>query len=231
MSEQLVNEHFNDFPIDYFKIEKEDFVLAYGASTENPNISDIQYQNQLSRIRKNIIEPDENGRIFNSLNLVLNLDENDTTVINSSVGQGKTYSILKTVETYFNQHSDAYIFIAVPFVSLVAQYYDQIIEMGISEDNIYRYEWLDPSHPNSNIDAQIARRIHIVTVNCLLGNAGENAVINSYIKRQYLQNFSRFLKGDEYIYNGTPISTYQISRLSSEDRLDKTKLEVIKKKK
>lgn len=230
MSEQLVNEHFNDFPIDYFKIEKEDFVLAYGASTENPNISDIQYQNQLSRIRKNIIEPDENGRIFNSLNLVLNLDENDTTVINSSVGQGKTYSILKTVETYFNQHSDAYIFIAVPFVSLVAQYYDQIIEMGISEDNIYRYEWLDPSHPNSNIDAQIARRIHIVTVNCLLGNAGENAVINSYIKRQYLQNFSRFLKGDEYIYNGTPISTYQISRLSSEDRLDKTKLEVIEGK-
>ena len=41
MSEQLVNEHFNDFPIDYFKIEKEDFVLAYGASTENPNISDF----------------------------------------------------------------------------------------------------------------------------------------------------------------------------------------------
>ena len=113
MSEQLVNEHFNDFPIDYFKIEKEDFVLAYGASTENPNISDNQYQNQLSTIRKTIIEPDENGRIFNSLNLVLNLDENDTTVINSSVGQGKTYSILKTVETYFNQHPDTYIFMYI----------------------------------------------------------------------------------------------------------------------
>ena len=38
MSEQLVNEHFNDFPIDYFKIEKEDFVLAYGASMQIPVI-------------------------------------------------------------------------------------------------------------------------------------------------------------------------------------------------
>ena len=39
MSEQLVNEFFNDFPIDYFKIEKEDFVIIQvGELNKNKNI-------------------------------------------------------------------------------------------------------------------------------------------------------------------------------------------------
>lgn len=222
-----VNGHFNNFPIDYFKIEKEDFIVAYGSEREAPNMPNVQHQRELSRIRKTTIEPDDNGRIFSSLSQILNLDESDTTVINASVGQGKTYSILKTVETYFNEHPDAYIFIAVPFVSLVDQYYQQLVEMEISGDDIYRYEWLDPSHPNSHIDVQKSRRIHIVTANCLLGNAGENAAINSFIKRQYLQNFSSFLKGDEYTYDGRGITTNQIEELNRQNRLDISKLRAI----
>lgn len=33
MSETLINEHFNDFPIDYFKIKKEDFIKAIGSES------------------------------------------------------------------------------------------------------------------------------------------------------------------------------------------------------
>lgn len=177
-----------------------------------------------------MIEPDEQGRIYNSLIGVLNLDESDTTIINASVGQGKTYSILKAVETYFNEHPDSYIFIAVPYVSLVNQYFEQIVELGIPIDDIYRYEWLDPSNPNSSLEVQKSKRIHIVTVNCLLGNAGEDAVINSYIKREYLQNFSNFLKGDEYIYNGHLASPNELESLKRTNSLDIKKLQINREK-
>ncbi|MBU4537995.1 MAG: DEAD/DEAH box helicase family protein [Weeksellaceae bacterium] len=207
----LVNEHFNDFPIDYFKINREFFLDgSAGGTTEEANSI---LEQQLLRYTKDIITPDENGRIYSSLREKINLDTKNTTVINASVGQGKTYSILRIVQEYYSQHPETYIFIAVPFVSLVEQYFKELIELGIEEDNLYRYEWLDPSHPNSTLEVQKSRRIHIVTVNCLLGNAGENSALNSYIKREYLSNFSNYLRGDEIIYDGSVITAEELDNL------------------
>lgn len=217
----LVNEHFNDFPIDFFKINREFFLDGSGGRTGIEANSLLK--KQFLRYTKDIISPDENGRIYSSLREKINLDTKNTTVINASVGQGKTYSILRIVQEYFSQHPDTYIFIAVPFVSLVEQYFKELVELGIAEENIYRYEWLNPSHPNSTLEEQKTRRIHIVTVNCLLGNAGENAVLNSHIKRKYLQGFSRYLKGDEIIYNGRTITDEELTRIP-QNTFDRNKL-------
>jgi len=211
MSEPLVNEHFNDFPIDYFKIKPEDFAKIQGGT--NGEVSYNLYQNQLSNIIESTISPNDEGRIYDELREVINLQVKDTTVINASVGQGKTYSILKVVEEYFSGTNDTYIFIAVPFVSLVQQYFNQLVNLGIDEENIYRYEWLDPNHEKSTLEAQKKCRIHIITVNCLLGNAGENSAINSSIKRKYLKEFSDSLKGKTYTYNNEPISIEDIGLL------------------
>ena len=221
----LVNEYFNDFPIDFFKIEPTEFVeVLGGTSTEE---AEGLYRRELDKIQKVVIQPDGEGRIYSAVRNHIQLDQVNTTVINASVGQGKTYTVLQIIREYYDDYPNTYIFVAVPFVSLISQYVDELINIGIPQEQIYRYEWLDPSHPNSTIEEQRSRRIHVVTVNCLLGNAGENSVINSQIKRNYLQNFSKYLEGDELIYDNQIIDS---SNLSNIETFDKSKLIINKGK-
>ncbi|MCB4234099.1 DEAD/DEAH box helicase family protein [Kaistella anthropi] len=155
------------------------------------------------------MQPDpESGRVYDALSEHLNLQTKDTTVINIGVGQGKTYTILKTVQKYFTEHPDTYIIVAVPYVSLVSQYVEELIANGIPENQIYKYEWLNPKEfPKSTLDYQLQRRVHVVTANCLLGNAGENAAINSRIKRKYLKEFPKALNPQIIKYDGRPNPT------------------------
>lgn len=222
MSEPLVNSEFEGFPIDYFKIKKEDF--SNSISGRDITESFILNERNLSNITESIIEPNDEGKIYDSLREVIDITSKDTTVINASVGQGKTYSILKIVQEYLLDYSDTYIFIAVPFVSLVEQYYKELVELGIPENDIYRYEWLEPNHPKCTLESQIRCRIHIVTANCLLGNAGENSAINSLIKRNYLEKFSNYLKGEEYFFEGQPLS---LDRIDSLDVRDLSKISIV----
>jgi len=206
-----VTEHFNDEPIDYFKISSED-LLDHAPGGFNGEDARINYESELSRITKDLIEPNEDGKIYDSLRRKLDLQTKNTSVINIGVGQGKTYTILKIVEEYFKDDADAYIIIAVPYVSLVDQYVKELIENGIPEGDIYRYEWLNPRFGElSRLTEHLKRRVHVVTANCLLGNAGEDAVINSQIKRNYLEKFPAALTNKVYQYDGVVITEQDIN--------------------
>lgn len=158
----LPNSYFEDFPIEFKQINPEDF----------PDFNTTE---------KIIISPNEDGYIKDSLKKHIELSDKNTVVINAGVGQGKTTAIIDIVKQYYDT-TDYIIFIASPFVSLVEQYYKDVLEQDIPEESIFRYEVLG----NEELPEFWTKRIHIVTANCLLGNPGEDAFINSEVKRYYL---------------------------------------------
>ena len=166
---KLPNIHFQDFPIDFKQIDPEDF----------PN---------LKTSKKIIICPNEDGYIDEPLQENIDISEKNTVVINAAVGQGKTTSIIRIIKKlYEDKNEDYLIFVASPFVSLVEQYYKKIIEQGIPESQVYRYENIG-NKPNIKYTN---KKIQIITVNGLLGNPGDDAFINSQAKRKYLDDLVR----------------------------------------
>lgn len=160
--------YFDDFPIEFKQINPEDFP-------------------QFEVSEKSIISPNSQGYIKDALNEKLRLGDKNTVVINAGVGQGKTHAIIDIVKQYY-EREEFVIFIASPFVSLVEQYYKDVLEKGIPENDVLRYEVLG----NEESHAFWHKRIHIVTANCLLGNPGEDAFINSSVKRYYLNRLSKY---------------------------------------
>ncbi|TWP22511.1 DEAD/DEAH box helicase [Apibacter muscae] len=165
---ELPNIHFQDFPIEFKEINPSDF----------PHFEVRE---------KIVIAPNEEGYINEVLQENINLEEKNTVVINAAVGQGKTYSIIRILKRYYEAEQDYLIFVASPFVSLVQQYYKEIIKLGIPESQIYRYENIG-DHPETNYTN---KKIQIITVNGLLGNPGDDAFINSEAKREYLNNLKQ----------------------------------------
>jgi len=211
-----VNDHFNDYPIDYFKVSHENLIEFARGGYDAESAANSQEQAN-SKIKKDMVEPNSDGKVYDDLHEKVDLEQKNTCVINIGVGQGKTYTILKIVKQYFEGDEDTYIIIAVPYVSLVSQYVEELKENGIPEDDIYRYEWLNPDKQElSRLPEHLKRRVHVVTANCLLGNAGENSVINSQIKRNYLQKFPEALTNKRFKYDGNYITEEEV-----QERLDK----------
>ncbi|WP_452221439.1 DEAD/DEAH box helicase family protein [Lacinutrix salivirga] len=163
---KLPNIHFQDFPVDFKKIESSDF-STYLTS------------------KKILIKPNDKGYINESLQDSTDINEKNTVVINAAVGQGKTTSIIKIVKRFYEAKDEDYlIFVASPFVSLVEQYYNKIIAEGVPESQVYRYEFIGERNNVSYLN----KKVQIITVNGLLGNPGEDAFVNSQAKRDYLNN-------------------------------------------
>ncbi|MFD0700426.1 DEAD/DEAH box helicase family protein [Myroides pelagicus] len=161
---------FNDYPIEFKELNPEDF--------ESFNVPD-----------KIIIEPNTDGYINEVLQNAIELSTKNTVVVNAGVGQGKTYSIIQLVKKYYDLEGEEYvIFIASPYMSLVQQYYNKTIDSGIPENKIYRYENIGVDRDINPIDS----RVHILTVNALLGNPGEDALINSQAKRDYINAMVKY---------------------------------------
>ena len=114
--------YFDDFPIEFKQINPEDFP-------------------QFEVSEKSIISPNSQGYIKDALNEKLRLGDKNTVVINAGVGQGKTHAIIDIVKQYY-EREEFVIFIASPFVSLVEQYYNDVLEKGLPEDDVFRYEVL-----------------------------------------------------------------------------------------
>lgn len=164
----LPNNYFEDYPIEFKQINPEDF----------PNLHTTE---------KIIISPDKHGYIKDSLISHINLHDKNTVVINAGVGQGKTTAIIDIVKQYYDS-TDYIVFLASPFVSLVEQYHKDILQKEIPERDVFRYEVLGNEEP---VDFW-HKRIHIVTANCLLGNPGEEAFINSSVKRYYINRLVKY---------------------------------------
>ncbi|MCT3692607.1 DEAD/DEAH box helicase family protein [Elizabethkingia anophelis] len=170
MSEQ--NDPFHNYPIEFKEINPSDF----------PNFSVND---------KVIIQPDANGYINDALQGQIDLFEKNTVVVNAAVGQGKTYSIIDIVKRYYDEEEDYLIFIASPFVSLVEQYVNKVIERGIPSSQVYDYNWIGAT---SNRTDPKSCTVHVLTANALLGNPGEDAFINSPAKREYINSLAQYCR-------------------------------------
>lgn len=184
----LPNSHFQDFPIEFKEINPEDF----------PNFNTSE--------KINLILTDE-GYIGDSFIENINLEEKNTVVLNCGVGSGKTTAIIKAIKQFY-ANEEYVIFVASPFVSLVEQYFLDIQEKAeIPENQIFRNEWIG----ETNI-SYTDKRVHVVTVNTLLGNPGEDSTINSVSKRTYLKNMVRFCEENSkktiFIYDEIHDSIY-----------------------
>ena len=171
---ELPNIHFQDFPIEFKKINPIDFKYkdSLGIKTNGFEVPE-----------KIIIEPNEKGYIYESLNPHLHLEEKNTVVINAPVGYGKSYAIIKTIKRIYDEFPNSLIIVATPFVSLVEQYVNDIEKDGeIPSTDIYDYTDLGRNFEITYHD----KRVQVVTVNTLLGNPGEDGFKNSEIKRRYL---------------------------------------------
>jgi len=170
----LPNKYFTNFPIEFKEINPEDFI------SENKEVTKFIVDDKI------IINPDDNGYIHKELSDKLSLKEKNTVVINAPVGYGKSYTILKTIKKIHDEIPNSKIIVATPFVSLVKQYVNDIKNIGIPEKNIYDYTNLgrNPKEKYNN------KKIHVITVNTLLGNPGEDGFKNSIAKRMYLDKIT-----------------------------------------
>lgn len=204
ITENLVNNYFNDFPIDFFRITPDDFIEDIITARGYSSVEEMEsyYRRARQKYTFDTLELDENGFLGNSINEKLDFDEVDTTVINCAVGQGKTTAILKKLKEKYDEDPNSFFIIAVPFVSLIQQYEKDLVNLGISSEDIFNYRNIGTIdiHRVENY-RKLLRRVHIITVNTLLGNAGEDAVMQSDAKSDYLKTLSHKLQnGDNKLY-------------------------------
>lgn len=189
-----------DIPIEFKEINPSDF---------DSNFYDVS--------EKEIVTPNNEGYISDELQdkLLPDLYNKNTVVINAGVGQGKSYSVIKLIAQYFKQDNyllnEKYIVIlAVPFKSLIQQYYDDLIKEGISPTQIFNYLVFDEKAPAkeenkilnpfltpSILDyakGEFSERIHILTINGLLGNSGEHVISQNSDKLNYFNRIIKYCK-------------------------------------
>ncbi|HRE78479.1 MAG TPA: DEAD/DEAH box helicase family protein [Flavobacterium sp.] len=165
----LPNSHFRDYPIEFKEINPKDFPL-------------FEVNN------KEIIHPNEEGYINDSMQSKIQLEEKNSVVLNAFVGCGKSYAIIQTIKEYYN-NTNYLIIVASPYVSLVEQYVNDIHkDANIPKEDIYNYTDLgrDFNIPYLN------KRVQVLTANTLLGNPGEDGFKNSEVKRNYLNALIRY---------------------------------------
>ncbi len=188
-----VNDHFNDYPIDYFKVEVTDFIETLGFETSE--LANSYLEREMTLKTKDILTLDADGYIRESLQQNLNLNEENTCVVNCAVGQGKTTSLLNIIKSHSEQEQDFFYVFAVPFVSLISQYQNDLINLGLSENQIFNYDKIGKEREEGGLDYLDGnRRFHLVTINTLLGNPGETAPLQAEAKHNYIKNLSRLLE-------------------------------------
>ncbi|WP_252339336.1 DEAD/DEAH box helicase family protein [Riemerella anatipestifer] len=189
MQLEITNSAFQDYPIEFKEINPEDFQYIFNPDGTREERNCFEIENNGEKI---IVSPNEDGYINEELQSHIELEHKNTVVINAAVGQGKSYSIIQIIKRYYdamqNGGQQYLIFVASPFVSLVKQYYDDIVEAGIPESQIYNYNNLGRYTETNYLD----RAIQVITVNTLLGNPGEDGFKNSDIKREYLNHLTTY---------------------------------------
>ena len=190
---ELPNIHFQDFPIEFKEI--------------NPN----DFNDKFIVPEKQIIETNDEGYISDALIPIIhqNYDEKNTVVINAGVGQGKSTAIIEMATNYAN--ADEYVvIIAVPYKNLIEQYERECIE-HISKSKIFNIlnlehiEFLENNGLNDSIfgvnDSDLIAKfkisdfkIHILTINSLLGNAGEDNLFQARKRDIYFNKLQTYCR-------------------------------------
>lgn len=195
----LLDFELQDLPIEFKQINPEDF--------------DSQYYEVEP---KNIITPNDEGYISNQIIELIgqSYDEKNTVVINAGVGQGKSYAVIEMIKNYVNT-GEYVVILAVPYNSLIQQYEDDLSkdtnENSISRNEIFNM--LDIKHlhfPESLKSKQLMNygfisdddvvksfkvsdyKVHIMSINSLLGNSGEDFLFQAGKKIKYFSKLHTY---------------------------------------
>jgi hypothetical protein len=164
----LPNKYFEDFPIEFKEINTDDF-------------------SEVFKVEKTTIELDGIGYLNEVIQKELKIHKRNTVIINTPVGNGKSYAIIQTIKRFYNANEDYLIFVASPFVSLVEQYCQSIEDFAkIPKTQIYNY-----NNIGRNKETYLDKKIQVITANTLLGNPGEDGYKNSDAKREYLKTLQK----------------------------------------
>ncbi|QFG52024.1 DEAD/DEAH box helicase family protein [Chryseobacterium sp.] len=158
----------NPSEIDYKTIRPEDF--------PGYNVKDQSYIT---------IKPNENGYISEFLAQEIDLEHKDTTVINASVGQGKTTALISIANEYADKR-DYVVFIVAPFKSLLDQYKQHLLNVDVDEGHILDYRTLEYMTIEKDKVKFAERKFQLMTFNFLLANSGDRYLKQADHKIEYL---------------------------------------------
>jgi hypothetical protein len=192
--------------IDYFQL-KEEYFTDNGFTTEKEFIK---------------LETSEDYVEYDKHLGSLNLGKKETVVLNFQVGKGKTSLCYKLIKEYYNR--GYYVIICSPFIKLVLKDKEEIVNTFptvIPTDSISKILWPNKSRKTGldevfylgnytdEVDmkynrlfvetAPYERRIHTITINTLLGNAGDEDREQNYYKRKYLYHLLKATKEEKVV--------------------------------
>jgi hypothetical protein len=181
---------------------------------EFKEINQTDFDSDLYNVEpKVIVEPDDEGYLSNNLIPILTKDlkNKNTTVINAGVGQGKTRAIIEVLKEY-TTNSDFLIVIAVPYKSLIEQYvidcskhipkkhiFNLIgYEEGLKVDKTKKSDWDFTSDESMlPISSKVKEgKVHIMTINALLGNPGDDNLFVSKKRRDYFEYLNEYCQNN-----------------------------------
>jgi|GEM_PF-2406844 len=163
-----------------------DMLTADGFYVHRVNLTNTgQYEEELWKLAELRLKAellDEFPRAFGS----------QTVVLDVQVGRGKTTACYKLIKQYCEDKHVTVIMVS-PFRKLVDKDHTAIISAGLGA---FHYADLDrgPFDAASVIDDALSHQVHVMTVNCLLQNPGEDAFDTSDIKKQYLYRLLEYCK-------------------------------------
>jgi len=175
----------------YYNVLDDDLTTSF---IEYKELNEKDFKN--FNVRRDFLQDIDNKYLSEVADGYIDLKESNTVVINSSVGQGKSVLAIDIAKDYYLQKNDVgdYIYtiiFAAPYKTLVEQYIEKITsainETG-NDVNIPDYANLAiGKDEKNNVHNASSSRMHVITVNCLLGNPGEDAIEQNFAKRDYLK--------------------------------------------
>lgn len=195
----LLDFELQDLPIEFKQINPEDFESQY--YEVDP---------------KNIITPNDEGYISSQIIELIgqSYDKKNTVVINAGVGQGKSYAVIEMIKKY-SKLDEYVVILAVPYNSLIKQYEEDITKYtnGDSVCKSEIFNMLDIEHlnfvessENTELmnygyasDSDIIKpfkisdyKVHIMSINSLLGNSGEDFLFQAGKKIKYFSKLHTY---------------------------------------
>ena len=161
-------------PIQYKQLKPEHFTWAIGET------------------KLDVIEPDAQGYVTDPLYKALekDFDSRNTSIINIGVGRGKTTTACNIIH-HFASKPEYVVILASPFKKLIQRDHKHILEKkGVYK--IVNYEILENEEVKIHeiVDAQV----HIVTLNTLMFNPGEDNVQITWKKRAYCDSIKEYCR-------------------------------------
>lgn len=135
----------------------------------------------------------------------------ETVALNFQVGQGKTTLCYDLIEYY--EKNGYIVIVCSPFLKLIDKDYAEIKNrisspttrktgIGGPLKKVFKYsdvKEMDDYLDSKSNTASAQYTVHIMTINCLLGNSGDNVVEQAFLKRNYIQNLLDAAKGRKVV--------------------------------